>query len=164
MRDERLHAEEQANQQQDKQLDRSKARVRALKKNMNKSEESSSHADSFASDEEKALQQLHVATKDKKKSQGMIQPLYLGQSARKADEIFYLQQHKQPPSNPIKVHEKSRDDRLKSRMDPMHRFYSSGECHQNTAPLHEEQPSSSPVDPVDRSSRRKESRHKKKRK
>ena len=164
LRDERLHAEEQAKQQQDNQLDQSKARLQALKKNHNQSEESSGHVNLFAPEEEKALQQLQVATKNKKKSQEMIQPLYLGQSAKKAGEAFSLRHQKQPPSNPIKVQEKFRDDRRKSRMDPMHRFHSSGECHQNAAPLHEEQPSSSPGNPVDRSSTRKESKHKKKRK
>jgi hypothetical protein len=172
LQDERLHAKEQAKQQQDSQADQSKARLRALKKKNNQYEGSStdSHVNLFAPEEEKALQQLQVATNDKKKSQGMmmmIQPLCnLGQSTKKADKAFDLQQQKRQPSDPSKVvHKKSRDDRLKSRMDPMHRFHSSGECHSNAAPLNEEQLSSSPADPVmDLSTTSKESKHNKKRK
>ena len=118
LRDEREHAEKEEKERKRKQQDSSRARLEALKGILPSEDgrEDLGHVNLFEEEEKQHLEQA-CETKEAKKVG--IMPLYLGRSVEKSNRAFYLQKPKPKEGEVTKV----KDEKLKTRMDPMSEFH-----------------------------------------
>jgi hypothetical protein len=171
LRDERQHAEAQEREESLRDQESSRARLQTLrerKESQGGAAESrlddkivqAQHVNLFSVEEEEHRKRAENATaidsrKGKRTNSG-IMPLYLGHSARK--DSFYLKTGDHLPKD---QNERSnpKEDRLKSRMDPMKEFVARGEPTSRVASP-SEQPSKEPATATQPSSSiRKHRRH-----